>query len=88
MMVVRCDLEGCEEASGCYSLAVPNPDRGWCSECHQQIGSITITYHFCCIDHLARWILDNYSDEEETGDNPNKVAYVPSIFEELTDVHE
>lgn len=62
MMAVHCDREGCDEISGCYNVTVPNPDRGWCMECHQQIGDLTITYHFCCMGHLITWISDNYRD--------------------------
>ena len=56
IMAVYCDLDGCEENAGGYSVEVPNPDSGWCKECRQQIGPILLTHYFCSPEHALEWL--------------------------------
>jgi len=65
MMVVRCSLDRCEENAGGYAIEVPNPDRGWCSECNQRIGDITVTHYFCSPDHALYWLQKYILSSEE-----------------------
>lgn len=56
IMPVYCDLDGCNKNAGGYRIEVPNPDRGWCKECNQQIGTILLTHYFCSPEHVLEWL--------------------------------
>lgn len=66
MMRIFCSLEGCDEPAGGYRVEVPNPDRAWCKECHQQIGDITLTYYFCSSEHALEWLQEYIHSAKQT----------------------
>jgi len=69
MMRVDCYLEDCNEPAGGYSVESPNLDQGWCKECHQQIGSITLTYYFCTPEHALQWLQEHIQSLSESAIN-------------------
>ena len=55
----------CGKTASWLKITVPNPDRGWCKECHQDIGPKTITYHFCSSKCMKDWATTYHNSDHE-----------------------
>lgn len=53
----------CGEQAGGFKVGVPNPDRGWCKYCHQEIGPIIKEFFFCSPKCMWKWI-EGYHQSE------------------------
>ncbi len=65
MMRVFCSSKSCGKLARGYSVMIPDQARGWCKECHQQIGVLSLTRYFCSPEHALEYLQDHIQSSEQ-----------------------
>ena len=60
---VLCEL--CHKPASWFKVEIPNPDRGWCKECNQEIGPKTQSFFFCSPDCMKDWAIAYHNSEQK-----------------------
>ena len=56
MPITEVLCEVCTGPASWLAVEVPNPDRGWCNQCHREVGSKTNSYCFCSSKCMKIWV--------------------------------